>query len=195
MIVLIDNGHGAETPGKRSPDGRLREYAWTRRCAARLQEVLQAKGMDARLLVPEQSDISLRLRAERANNLCRKHGKGNVLLVSIHNDAAGNNGAWYEARGFSALVGYNASQASKRLAATLWDVAQRNARLKGNRWRPAEGYKTQNLAICRDTYCPAVLCECLFQDNREDVAFLLTEQGVDTVATAIADGICEYLNK
>ena len=35
MKVLIDNGHGAETPGKRSPDGRLREYAYTREIAIR----------------------------------------------------------------------------------------------------------------------------------------------------------------
>ena len=26
MKVLIDNGHGENTPGKRSPDGRLREW-------------------------------------------------------------------------------------------------------------------------------------------------------------------------
>ena len=28
MKVLIDNGHGIETLGKRSPGGRLREYAY-----------------------------------------------------------------------------------------------------------------------------------------------------------------------
>ena len=27
MKILIENGHGIETPGKRSPDGVLREYA------------------------------------------------------------------------------------------------------------------------------------------------------------------------
>ena len=27
MKILIDNGHGENTPGKRSPDGSLREYA------------------------------------------------------------------------------------------------------------------------------------------------------------------------
>jgi hypothetical protein len=27
MNVLIDNGHGENTKGKRSPDGQLREYA------------------------------------------------------------------------------------------------------------------------------------------------------------------------
>ena len=30
MKILIDNGHGCNTPGKRSPDGRFREYAYTR---------------------------------------------------------------------------------------------------------------------------------------------------------------------
>lgn len=33
MKVLLDNGHGAETPGKRSPDGRLQEYAYAREIA------------------------------------------------------------------------------------------------------------------------------------------------------------------
>lgn len=30
MKNLVDNGHGIETPGKQSPDGVLREYAWCR---------------------------------------------------------------------------------------------------------------------------------------------------------------------
>lgn len=36
MRILIDNGHGKETPGKCSPDGRLKEYAYTREIADRL---------------------------------------------------------------------------------------------------------------------------------------------------------------
>ena len=35
MKVLIDNGHGSDTSGKRSTDGRLREYAYTREIADR----------------------------------------------------------------------------------------------------------------------------------------------------------------
>lgn len=30
MKILVDNGHGIKTPGKCSPDGLLREYAWNR---------------------------------------------------------------------------------------------------------------------------------------------------------------------
>lgn len=30
MKILLDNGHGFETSGKRSPDGHFREYAYNR---------------------------------------------------------------------------------------------------------------------------------------------------------------------
>ena len=28
--ILLDNGHGENTPGKKSPDGSLKEYAYAR---------------------------------------------------------------------------------------------------------------------------------------------------------------------
>ena len=33
MKILIDAGHGIDTPGKRSPDGSFREYLWNREIA------------------------------------------------------------------------------------------------------------------------------------------------------------------
>ena len=36
MKILIDNGHGENTPGKCSPDGRLKEWAYTREIADRV---------------------------------------------------------------------------------------------------------------------------------------------------------------
>lgn len=36
MKILIDNGHGIDTKGKRSPDGRLLEYAQNRLLAENL---------------------------------------------------------------------------------------------------------------------------------------------------------------
>ena len=33
MKILIDNGHGIQTKGKRSPDGKFLEYAYTREIA------------------------------------------------------------------------------------------------------------------------------------------------------------------
>ena len=47
--------------------------------------------------------------------------------------------------------------------------------------------------ICRDTNCPAVLMENFFQDNKEDVAFLLSEEGKRTVTRIHVEGIVNYL--
>ena len=55
--ILIDNGHGVNTPGKRSPDGRLLEWSYTREIARRVVAELQVQHYYASLLVPEEEDI------------------------------------------------------------------------------------------------------------------------------------------
>lgn len=83
MKVLIDNGHGAETPGKCSPDGRLREYAYTREIAIRVASKLQQAGIDAIRIVPEKTDVPLAERVSRANRAYAEAGK-QAILISIH---------------------------------------------------------------------------------------------------------------
>lgn len=192
MKILIDNGHGAETPGKRSPDGALREYKYAREIAAQVVDALKARGYDAERLVPEETDVPLPERVRRVNGHCRELGSKNVLVVSIHNNAAGGDGKWHTARGFSAYVGLNASAGSKRLADCLWGKAI-GLGLKGNRAVPASMYITQNLAICRDTLCPAVLTENLFQDNKQDVSYLLSLEGRKAIVRLHVEGITEYI--
>lgn len=193
MKVLIDNGHGINTPGKQSPDGRLKEYAYARDIASRLEVALRAEGVDAERIVTEQNDISLSIRCKRVNDICRKLGAKNVLLVSIHNNAAGADGKWHSARGFSSHVALNASSKSKALAQYLWNAAIAHG-LKGNRAVPSPPYIAQNLAICRDTLCAAVLTENLFQDNKDDVEFLLSEKGKNEIVQAHVDGITEFIS-
>ena len=66
MKILIDNGHGSNTPGKCSPDRRYHEWSYTRQIAAAIVRQLKYSGYDADLLVPEDYDVSLRARVERA---------------------------------------------------------------------------------------------------------------------------------
>lgn len=188
-IILIDNGHGAETPGKCSPDGRLREYAWTREIARRVCDKLKALGYDARLLVPELNDVSLRERVRRVNSVYAGAGSGNVLLVSIHVNAAGT-GQWHNASGWTTWVAPNASQRSRQLASLLNAEAVR-LNLKGN--RSLEPLFTGIFAILRDTKCPAVLTENMFQDNRHDVDYLLSERGKSEIADLHVTAITLYL--
>ena len=111
MKILIDNGHGIDTKGKRSPDGQLLEYAQNRLLAGRIVTDLQARGLDASLLVPEETDISLPERCRRVNEWCRQLSKDNVLLISIHCNAAGRGDRWLSARGWCAYTSLATSSA------------------------------------------------------------------------------------
>ena len=193
MKILIDNGHGYNTPGKCSPDGRLREYKYTREVAAVVVSKLKALGYDAELVTPETYDVSLNTRVRRINEICRKVGAKNVLVVSIHNNAAKGDGKWHDATGWSGWVAPNASTNSKRLAQALYAEAERRS-LKGNRSVPPCKYWVGNFAIIRDTLCPAVLTENLFQDNREDVNFLLSDKGREAIAQLHIKGVINYIN-
>ena len=191
MKVLIDNGHGENTPGKRSPDGRLREWSYTREIADLVVAGLRKKGIDAERIVKEDSDVPLSERCRRVNNIYRDTGK-KAILVSIHCNAAGSGASWMNAQGWSAFVSNNASLNSKRLAESLAQVAECIPVLV-RKPMPQQPYWEQNLAICRDTNCPAVLTENFFQDSKEDVEYLLSREGKDTVARIHIEGILKYL--
>lgn len=190
--ILIDNGHGCNTLGKCSPDKTLLEYKWAREMAKRIAEKLQAQGYTVHLLVPETTDVSLKVRTQRVNQLCGQHGKKNCLLVSVHINAAGADGKWHTATGWSGWVAPNASSNSKRLAQLLYAEAKK-AGLQGNRAVPACAYWVGNFAIVRDTYCPAVLTENLFMDNQQECQYLLSEQGKETLANLHVNAIKQYI--
>jgi len=62
LLVIIDNGHGKNTKGKCSPDKSLYEWEWTREIAYKLYNTLMLHGIEALLLVPEDTDVSLSTR-------------------------------------------------------------------------------------------------------------------------------------
>lgn len=121
MKILIDNGHGSNTSGKCSPDKSLREYAYAREIAGMVVDSLKAKGYDAERLVPETTDVSLAERARRTNEWCGKLGSKNVILVSIHCNAAGN-GSWMKAGGWCAYTSPGQTKADA-LATDLYYAA------------------------------------------------------------------------
>ena len=192
MIVLVDRGHGIETLGKRSPDGVLREWKYCNEIATEVVKRLKTLGYNAQMLVTEENDISLGTRCKRANEVCKHFGASNVLLVSIHLNAKGNGSAWMDARGWHACVSMNASARSVQLASYLFDAASAQG-LKMRSPKPGQKWWAQNLAICRDTNCPAVLTENLFQDNKSDCDFLLSDKGREAIINLHVTGIVNYI--
>lgn len=194
MKILVDNGHGSNTPNKCSPDRSFREYAYTREIAAKVVYELKKKGYDAELLVPELYDVKLDERVHRANVKCQSLGKNNVLLISIHNNAAGN-GQWMKARGWSCYTTKGETESDK-VAEHLYDAAERI--FVGHKIRKdySDGDRDweESFYICRKTLCPAVLVENFFMDNKDDLAYLISDEGKDAIVRCHIEGIISYIN-
>ena len=128
MKILIDNGHEENTPGKRFPDGRFREYKYNREIAKAVVEHLQMRGYDAELLVSEEEDIPLKERVRRANKLSCQigHPIQETIIISIHVNAAGNGRKWHNATGWCCW-----------LYVELWRISMTRSRSRsGNRFFP-----------------------------------------------------------
>lgn len=198
MKVLLDNGHGENTAGKRSPkwgDGaQLFEWEYAREIVQRVENELAKLGVDVERIVKESIDVSLNERCRRVNEICAEIGAKNCLLVSIHCNAAGNGSQPMSAQGWSVFVSLNASTRSKELADSFCDAAIAS-RVKLRAYSPKQRFWAQNLAMCRDTQCAAVLTENLFMDNEEDCRYLLSSEGKKTITKIHVQAILKILGK
>ena len=195
MKILIDNGHGHNTSGKRSPDGKFREYAYNREIAKRIVADLIDRGHDAELIVPEDNDISLEERVRRVNKICLASDPSCVILVSIHVNAAGNGSKWTNATGWSVYT-CKGQTSSDKLAECLCEAAIKN--FPGRRITPDytdnDPDWEENFYILRHSLCPAVLTENFFMDNKSDLEYLQSKAGKQAVVDTHIEGIIEYLD-
>ena len=196
MKILIDPGHGIDTPGKRSPDGLFREYLWNRQVADLILEGLVSAGVDASLVVTETNDVTLRNRVNRVNTICNRFGASNVLLVSIHANAAGNGSAWMNARGWSCYTSKGKTK-SDQVAECLYDAFEEEFQDRKIRKDMSDGDRDweENFYVLQKSKCPAVLLENFFYDNREECAWMLQEETKKRIASAAVKGIIKYIKK
>lgn len=175
--IILDNGHGKETAGKRSPEwkyGVLFEYAFNRDITNRIKQILDSSGVDCVLLVPEQEDISLQQRVIRANNIYQQNK--DCILVSIHANAGGGEG--YE------LFTSVGKTKSDDYAKIIFDEVKHSF----PEWR-MRGIKEENFYILKKTSCPAVLCELGFMDNEKDYERLNNDEFRNRLAIAHANAL------
>lgn len=196
MKILIDPGHGIDTPGKKSPDGLFLEYLWNRQVADLILEGLLSAGVDASLVVTETNDVSLRNRVNRVNTICNRLGASNVLLVSIHANAAGNGFAWMNAKGWSCYTSKGKTK-SDQVAECLYDAFEEEFQDRKIRKDMSDGDRDweEDFYVLQKSKCPAVLLENFFYDNREECAWMLQEETKKRIASAAVKGIIKYIKK
>lgn len=182
-IVAIDDGHGLETAGKRTPtlpDGTImKENEFNRRVAHLLAVHLIRCGIDILMVAPSDADTPLSVRTDVAN-------KAKVdFYISIHANAFGA-GGFNSVRGIETF--YCPGSVKGEKAARII-----HKHLIGGTKLPDRGVKTANFQVLKYTDMPAVLVECAFMTNLEDARLLLTDAYRGECGEELAKGVLEYL--
>ena len=196
FLIILGTAHGSNTPGKRSPDGRLREFRYSREIVSRVEEALKEKGYDVAVDLKQDYEPSLSFRVAVVNNLCKKYGAKNTCYVSIHVNAAGMGDKWMNASYWTVWTSRGQTRGDK-LATCIWKVAREklpnNMAAKAD-WRDGDADYESNFTVLAKTNCAAALTENLFQDNKENVDWLLSEEGMQTITDIHVQGIENYVN-
>ena len=180
MMICIDPGHW---PGSVncSPDKSYWEYEFAWDMYTRLKPLFENQGFTVVGTRTEQENPSLTARATVSNKA------GADLFLSIHSNAV--SGGWMSPKGFVAYTSSGPDTAERNKAATaiLGAVKDAGVILFGTGKPYYRGY-----TVLTATTAPAVLLECGFHTNREDVALLKDHAYRDKLAAAIARGIMDY---
>ena len=215
-IVILGTAHRKNIGGNCSPDKKFYEYKFSREVCFRVKKELEAEGFTVFIDLPDdiihgtQTD-ELRKRCRIVNGLCDHYGKRNCLYLSIHVNAAGSGGQWRTAGGWSVYTCKGQTE-SDRLATSLYEAARisladyahqfeahKQQGLYDHKQRPfrtdyRDGDPDQeaNFYVLLHTKCAAALTENLFQDNKADVAYLLSPQGLESIVRLHVQGVLGY---
>ncbi|WP_180968057.1 N-acetylmuramoyl-L-alanine amidase [Cytobacillus massiliigabonensis] len=151
LKIMLDAGHGPNTPGKRSPDGSLREFHFNSRVADVMRAELEKyEGVTVYFAHEQLRDVPLKERTDRANKL------GVDVYVSLHANAGGGTG-------IETFVHPKSSAKSREVAKAI------QAALIKATGMVDRGVKTADFHVLRETDMPAVLIEHGFMDNAADL--------------------------
>lgn len=170
IIVILDPAHGSNVPGKRSPDGSHFEYKWSRERLHNLRDKLIAKGFT--VFFTTESEIEPGLTHRRNFASVVEKGK-QKLLISLHNNAAGNGSSWCNATGVEVWTTKGITK-SDICADIFLRVFKEdfNFPLRINKNTYLERDKEENWSVLVGSGYMGVLIEWLFQDNKKDVESL-----------------------
>ncbi|MGR5240231.1 N-acetylmuramoyl-L-alanine amidase [Photobacterium damselae] len=198
VIILLDAGHGGivdgvyQTSGKRSPvwsDGtQLFEGEFNRAIVRGIHHQLVTNGIDARILVPEQDDISLSERVKRANDIYRSNPDAICYFISVHSNAGGGSG--FE------IYTYHGQSKSDELADCIAQAFKDEFPDEPLRIDQSDGDldKEANFYVLRKTAMPAVLTENFFMDNEEECKeILMTVEGRSKIVAFHVNGIMKMI--
>lgn len=195
MYIVLDCGHSLTTQGKRSPDHQFFEYEYNRIIGRRVAERLSKLGIEYCFTYPidEPYDLSLTSRANVANKIAKEKGAGNVLLISIHSNAYGDGKSWTSPTGWCIFTTKGETKSDK-YATIFWEEAEKVWKGKYGRnlrkdMSDGDPDLEQNFTVIYKTICPSILIEEGFFTNKEEMNWLLSEEGKSACTEIIVNAI------
>ena len=172
-LVILDNGHGIDTPGKRSPiwsnNTQLFEWKFNRDIVDYIIQYLQVANISYVKLVEETQDISLKDRVDRVNSIFKEYkDKYKIYLISVHGNAADNAPT---ANGIEVFTSIGETKSD--IIAEVFYEKLKNLGWKMRPNRSNKGGKEENFYILKNSHCPAVLTENGFYTNEEECKKML----------------------
>lgn len=192
ITIILDAGHGAATPGKRSPilNGKqLFEWQFTRELSKRIKVTCDQLGIKCVQANTDDSDPALTTRANNINKIVRAEAeKGRQsLMISLHGNAAGNGSNWTNASGWEvwSTVGTTKSDEFAKLMLKHFPIIFPGKKLRG--------HKEKDFTLIYKCSCPCVLTENFFYDNKEDFELMMSEKGLQKITDLHIAAICDYV--
>ena len=221
--IIIDPGHGGKDPGAVSAgefmiNGKSQkavEKDIVLEVSKRLCDVLKKAWPGKRILMTRDGDTfpSLAERTTIANSVPLRDNEA-IIYISIHANKAFNHNTrgyevWYLPSDFRReLLDPSKYADSADILPILNDMLQEEftteSILMGNsilkafgetlgQSVPNRGLKAQDWYVVRNSRMPAVLVELGFLDNKDDIALMTTENGLQKFTEALYKGIAEFI--
>jgi N-acetylmuramoyl-L-alanine amidase len=177
MKIMLDAGHGPNTPGKRSPDN-FKEFQFNSVVADYAKSLLSHyKDVTVYFAHSKNEDVPLNERTDKANKLKVD------CYVAIHANAYGT--TWTSAGGIETYVYITKPKEAMALAQRV----QKNLAIQTG--LHDRGVKTADFHVLRETNMTAILTECGFYTNKKEVSLLRSVTYQKTCAEAIVKGIVD----
>ena len=169
--VVLDPGHGGRDGG--AYHYGVKEKDANLDVAKRVERLLRARGISVVMTRRTDTYVSLESRAAIANRY------RSAIFVSIHFNGSTNRSA-------QGVESYYYSTKGKSLASSLHRYIAARSGTKNR------GLKRRPYAVLTKTRCTAALVECGFLSNHWECKRCASSSYRETMARAIADGICRY---
>ncbi len=187
LTIVVDAGHGGIDAGTISSNGIL-EKDIALSISKKLQQL--SKDYDVNVVMTRESDIlpgnasTIKEGLLNRVNIAEKNKAD--LLISIHVDAAMNNDT---DNGFSIYLINNNQYYKKSM---LLGSALVEEIKKTHLIFPDLKQRQKGITIIQSSPMPAVLVECGYITNKDDLAFITNEANQEKVARNILEGVVKY---